>query len=96
MLVQHIPSIFARTYLNGIKGDVTLTGPNGKQWRVRCISQNGKAKFGQGWSEFVWENNLDESDVCVFELVKTDDVTLKVTIFRVLQDARSEECQPSK
>ncbi|KAH9656326.1 B3 domain-containing transcription factor VRN1 [Citrus sinensis] len=95
-LLLHIPSIFARTYLNGIKGDVTLTGPNGKQWRVRCISQNGKAKFGQGWSEFVWDNNLDESDVCVFELVKTDDVTLKVTIFRVLQDARSEECQPSK
>ncbi|GAY51849.1 hypothetical protein CUMW_137450 [Citrus unshiu] len=95
-LLLHIPSIFARTYLNGIQGDVTLTGPNGKQWRVRCISQKGKAKFGQGWSEFVWDNNLDESDVCVFELIKTDDVTLKVTIFRVLQDARPEECHTSK
>ncbi|KAL9417999.1 hypothetical protein AB3S75_040908 [Citrus x aurantiifolia] len=87
-LLLHVPTSFARKYLNGIKGYITIIDSNGKQWPVRCIFKNGGAKFSKGWPEFVWENNLDESDVCVFELIKTNDVTLKATIFRVLEDAR--------
>lgn len=88
LFLQHVPTSFARKYLNGIKGYITIIDSNGKQWPVRCIFKNGGAKFSKGWPEFVWENNLDESDVCVFELIKSNDVTLKATIFRVLEDAR--------
>lgn len=33
------------------------------------------------------ENNLGEGDVCVFELLRTKEVELQVTVFRVTEDA---------
>ena len=33
------------------------------------------------------ENNLGEGDVCVFELLRTKEVVLQVTVFRVTEDA---------
>ncbi|KAJ6368594.1 hypothetical protein OIU78_001048 [Salix suchowensis] len=83
----HIPSSFARTFLNRVTGFVTLEVCDGKQWPVRCSFKDGKAKLGQGWTEFVWENNLEEGDVCIFELIHAKDIVMKVAIFRVLEDA---------
>ena len=42
-----------------------------------------RGSFSRGWSRFANENNLRVGDVCVFELIKSDDVVLKVSIFRV-------------
>jgi hypothetical protein len=86
-LLQHIPSSFARTFLNTVTGFVTLQVSDGKQWPVRCSFKDGKAKLGQGWTEFVWENNLEEGDVCIFELIHAKEIVLKVAVFRVLEDA---------
>ncbi|KAJ6766327.1 B3 DOMAIN-CONTAINING [Salix purpurea] len=83
----HIPSSFARTFLNRVTGFVTLQVCDGKQWPVRCSFKDGKAKLGQGWTEFVWENNLEEGDVCIFELIHAKEIVMKVAIFRVLEDA---------
>ncbi|XP_011005669.1 PREDICTED: B3 domain-containing transcription factor VRN1-like [Populus euphratica] len=83
----HIPSSFARTFLNTVTGFVTLQVSDGKQWPVRCSFKDGKAKLGQGWTEFVWENNLEEGDVCIFELIHAKEIVLKVAVFRVLEDA---------
>ncbi|KAH8510799.1 hypothetical protein H0E87_008362 [Populus deltoides] len=83
----HIPSSFARTFLNTVTGFVTLQVSDGKQWPVRCSFKDGKAKLGQGWTEFVWENNLEEGDVCIFELIRAKEIVLKVAVFRVLEDA---------
>lgn len=86
MLTQHIPSSFARKYLT-VTAFIRLQVSNGKQWPVRCVSGKGGAKLSKGWTEFVWENNLEEGDVCIFELINMIDIVLKVTVFRVLQDA---------
>ncbi|XP_034917049.1 B3 domain-containing transcription factor VRN1 isoform X2 [Populus alba] len=83
----HIPSSFARTFLNTVTGFVNLQVSDGKQWPVRCSFKDGKAKLGQGWTEFVWENNLEEGDVCIFELIQAKEIVLKVAVFRVLEDA---------
>ncbi|EOX98133.1 Sulfotransferase, putative isoform 1 [Theobroma cacao] len=86
-ILLHIPRWFARKHLNGVNGTITLQVSEGKKWPVRCIYVDGHLKFCKGWAEFVLDNNLDEGDVCVFELINTEEIVLKVTIFRVLEDA---------
>ncbi|KAH7834314.1 hypothetical protein Vadar_014841 [Vaccinium darrowii] len=82
----HMPSSFAEKYLGGISGFITLQVSSGGKWPVRCIWSNGSAKLSKGWPEFVRDNLLEEGDVCIFELIKTEEIVLKVTIFRIVED----------
>jgi hypothetical protein len=85
--IMYLPSCFAEKHLNGISGFIKLQiSDGGKQWSVRCLYKDGKAKLSQGWFEFALENNLGEGDVCVFELVAADEVVLQVTFFRITED----------
>ncbi|PRQ47791.1 putative transcription factor B3-Domain family [Rosa chinensis] len=40
------------------------------------------AKINHGWHVFVKENHLSVGDVCIFELMKVNDLVLKVHMFR--------------
>lgn len=82
---QYLPSCFAEKNLNGVSGFIKLQLSDGRQWPVRCLYRGGRAKLSQGWFEFTLENNLGEGDVCVFELLRTRDVVLQVTVFRVVE-----------
>ncbi|XVF45210.1 hypothetical protein PTKIN_Ptkin02bG0186700 [Pterospermum kingtungense] len=86
-VVLHIPRCFSQRYLNGVDGIITLQVSEEKKWPVQCVYANGSLKFSKGWAEFVLDNNLDEGDVCVFELINTKEIVLKVTIFRILENA---------
>ncbi|KAA3463509.1 B3 domain-containing transcription factor VRN1-like [Gossypium australe] len=86
LVSYHLPRSFARRYLNGVEGVITLQIPEGKKWPVQCVYCNDNLKFSKGWAEFVLDNNLDEGDVCIFELINTKEIVLKVTIFRALRD----------
>ncbi|CAN6544217.1 unnamed protein product [Malus baccata var. baccata] len=85
--IMYLPSCFAEKNLNGVSGFIKLQSADGRQWSVRCLYRGGRAKLSQGWYEFTMDNNLGEGDVCVFELLKMKDIVLKVTVFRVLEDA---------
>ncbi|CAI0446931.1 unnamed protein product [Linum tenue] len=85
--IMYLPSCFAEKHLNGVSGFIKLQFTDGKQWPVRCLYRGGRAKLSQGWYEFTLENNMGEGDVCVFELMKSRDVLLKVTVFRVMDTA---------
>ncbi|KAJ7946006.1 B3 domain-containing transcription factor VRN1 [Quillaja saponaria] len=85
--IMYLPSCFAEKNLNGVSGFIKLEIYDGRQWSVRCLYRGGRAKLSQGWYEFCLENNLGEGDVCVFELLTTKEVVLKVTTFRVAEDA---------
>ncbi|XVE93291.1 hypothetical protein REPUB_Repub01dG0178200 [Reevesia pubescens] len=85
-ILLHIPRCFARRYLNEVDGTITLQLSEEKKWPVRCVYGHGSLKFSKGWAEFVLDNKLDEGDVCVFELINTMEIVLKVTIFRVLDE----------
>ncbi|KAL6963935.1 hypothetical protein U1Q18_034942 [Sarracenia purpurea var. burkii] len=82
----HMPASFAEKYLNGVSGFIVLEVPNGEKWPVRCMWRDGSAKLSKGWPDFVRDNRLEEGDVCVFELIKADEVVLKVTIFHLAED----------
>ena len=88
LLLQYLPSCFAEKNLSGVSGFIKLQTPDGRQWPVRCLYKVGRAKLSQGWYEFCLENNLGEGDVCVFELLRVREIVLKVTMFRVIEDAR--------
>ncbi|KAJ9135584.1 hypothetical protein P3X46_032753 [Hevea brasiliensis] len=85
--IMYLPSCFAEKNLNGVSGFIKLQFSDGKQWPVRCLYRGGRAKLSQGWYEFTLENNLGEGDVCIFELIRSRDIVLKVTVFRVLESA---------
>lgn len=84
--IMYLPSCFAEKHLNGVSGFIKLQRADGKQWPVRCLYRGGRAKLSQGWYDFSLENNLEEGDVCVFELISAREVILKVTTFRVVDD----------
>ncbi|MBA0843024.1 hypothetical protein Goarm_000246 [Gossypium armourianum] len=83
--IMYLPSCFAEKHLSGVSDSIKLQLPDGRQWSVRCRYKGGKAKFSRGWYEFTLENNLGEGDVCVFELLRSREIVLKVTVFRVME-----------
>ncbi|KAL5788452.1 hypothetical protein ACOSP7_005401 [Xanthoceras sorbifolium] len=85
--IMYFPSYFAKKYLRGVSGFIKLQTSDGKQRPVRCVYRGGSAKLTQGWYGFVLENNLGEGDVCVFEVLRSIDIVLKVTVFRDLESA---------
>nr|AFK43924.1 unknown [Lotus japonicus] len=91
---MYLPSCFAEKNLNGVSGFIKLQVADGRQWPVRCLYRGGRAKLSQGWFEFTLENNLGEGDVCVFELLRTRDVVLQVTLFRLTEEVGLLEAPP--
>ncbi|KAJ4827435.1 hypothetical protein Tsubulata_011088 [Turnera subulata] len=88
----NVPHGFSQKYLSGASKLVKLQVPDGREWPVLKVSAIRTAvrrvplRLGKGWSGFRRENNLEEGDVCVFELIKRNCPVLKVSVFRVAQD----------
>ncbi|KAL5731818.1 hypothetical protein ACHQM5_004511 [Ranunculus cassubicifolius] len=71
---------FADLYLKDAFQGITLSLPNGGKWPIsHCIGDH--RKLSAGWKTFVVDNQLKEGDVCIFELVDSKNVELKVSIF---------------
>ncbi|CAL1396446.1 unnamed protein product [Linum trigynum] len=56
----------------------------GEQWKVE-LARNGSGQdmfMGKGWVKFMEDNNLGEGDVCLFQLLSSEDpVKMDVSIF---------------
>lgn len=84
---QNIPYKFAKTYINKIEGDAILKVSDGRSWsvlyKVRSRSNHSPAyEFCQGWMAFVRDNNLEEGDICTFELTNGKDLSFDVSIVK--------------
>ncbi|XVF59514.1 hypothetical protein PTKIN_Ptkin07bG0281900 [Pterospermum kingtungense] len=81
-----IPSNFAKKFFTMKNGNLTLCDSTGKTWPAEyyCAVESKKsdAYLLGGWRAFAKDNNLNVSDVCVFELVKYPEILLKVVIYR--------------
>lgn len=86
--MQAVPDEFDSKHL-GVEctAFITLEAPNEKKWRVRFIYGSNRKKISEGWGAFSLENNLEEGDVCLFELIASKDVVLKASIFRAAEYA---------
>ena len=47
-------------------------------------------RMGKGWVAFSKDNNLEEGNVCVFEVIKRKPVVLSVSIFHVVDRQSSD------
>ncbi|KAG5543344.1 hypothetical protein RHGRI_016167 [Rhododendron griersonianum] len=87
-----IPSDWVRSRLPRKSQDVTLrVKENEKTWHAKYECRFGRGASGLvgGWKDFVFENNLEEFDVCLFELASGthDRIVMDVSIFRVVAES---------
>lgn len=71
---------------------ITLWGSDGRTWSTSCRLGRRYGKrvaelLYSGWKIFVQDNQLKLGDVCVFVLIKSPGILLKVVIFRNSEDA---------
>ncbi|POO03196.1 B3 DNA binding domain containing protein [Trema orientale] len=86
----YVPADFSKKYLRTSSELITLEAPNGDQCIVSCTcnaskpsSSSSAKRIIRGWCGFFRENDLEEGDVCVFELINRRNIVLKVWIYRV-------------
>ncbi|KAK7310191.1 hypothetical protein RJT34_07530 [Clitoria ternatea] len=77
---QRVPIKLMRDHFAN-KDSVMLQFDN-KLWPVQLLRFPGvPTKLSKGWTQFLKESNLHVGDVCVFELINTNDAVLRVHIF---------------
>ncbi|GAV89077.1 B3 domain-containing protein, partial [Cephalotus follicularis] len=85
----YLPSAISKKYFTKEQGDVFLYNPDGKTWSGNYIvrtSSHGRARLGRIWRVFAEDNHLNVGDVCVFELIKGTEISMKVFIFRMAEE----------
>lgn len=77
---------FAKKYLPHRKQKIILRLPSGKnEWEVSYLYSS--FRFVGNWKSFSVDNNLEEGDVCIFELTgDKKHTTMTVHIFRVVKE----------
>ena len=79
---QPIPINFVRRYLKKKAQTMTILQVGERCWSVKLLTYKSFSKFSGGWAAFARENFLRPRDVCIFELVKRNQLQLKVSIFK--------------
>ncbi|GFS33162.1 hypothetical protein Acr_00g0026700 [Actinidia rufa] len=82
-----IPSEWALSHLPRKNQQVILRMKE-KTWRANFNYKAYGGGLTGGWRNFAFENNLEEFDVCLFELAggATDAIVMDVSIFRVIDE----------
>ncbi|KAJ0980911.1 hypothetical protein J5N97_009166 [Dioscorea zingiberensis] len=78
----NLPFYFAKEHMSKVNMKMTLWDPEGRPWTVAYLYYRRRASLRSGWNKFSFANNLESGDVCIFELIKPDE--MRVHIFRVL------------
>ncbi|KAI8542292.1 hypothetical protein RHMOL_Rhmol08G0127500 [Rhododendron molle] len=86
----YLPTKFSKENLSEKPEKVVLQSSNGGVWPVKCHC-GGRGRYVLHWKSFVLANNVKANDVCVFELIKSIEPRLNVTIFRKYHHAMSLE-----
>ena len=90
-LLQVIPIRFVKRHLITDNKCITVKGRDKRTWSMKCRLRTGRygrmtAELSSGWIIFLRDNQLKLGDVCVFELIKSPIIVLKVVIFRNNED----------
>eukprot|EP00268_Persea_americana_P018357 TRINITY_DN19129_c0_g1_i3.p1 TRINITY_DN19129_c0_g1~~TRINITY_DN19129_c0_g1_i3.p1 ORF type:complete len:480 (+),score=94.54 TRINITY_DN19129_c0_g1_i3:288-1727(+) len=81
---MQVPTNFAEKHFSGRERYICLESSDGRKWSVGCLYRPRRALFlSGGWSAFLFDNNIEEGDVCAFELVNRKENALKVTVYPV-------------
>lgn len=86
-VLSHLPHKSQNVFLR-----VKERGNGRNAWRARYFCRaSGSSRVGaltNGWKDFAFDNNLEEFDVCLFELASGthDEILMDVSIFRVVAE----------
>lgn len=78
--MQNVPTVFGKKYLSANIGMMIKLNFNGNVWDVLLRQTERSFVIGLGWNVFARENNLQEDDICLFELIKREVVVFKVSV----------------
>lgn len=91
-LLQTIPSDFAKVHLPLERRQIILQDEYECQWQANWIVSKQHSGISGGWAAFSLDHRLEEGDVCVFEVLDSnqdsihqDYITIVVHIFRVVE-----------
>ena len=84
--VQKIPFRFFKRACITQSGQIVMLQVGDKSWPVKLLiyPHLSSGTLSAGWFAFARDNTLQRGDICVFELIKSDNVVMKVSIFRHL------------
>ncbi|KAK1558817.1 hypothetical protein Q3G72_007062 [Acer saccharum] len=83
--VQYVPAKFTDKYLDrDFAYNIKLEDSDGKEWPVQLKGRScvGGLDLTKGWCMFTKEKMLENGDILVFELIRKDDILLKVSVFQ--------------
>ncbi|KAG6663231.1 B3 domain-containing transcription factor VRN1-like isoform X1 [Carya illinoinensis] len=81
---QAVPDSFLKSRYMKERRRIVMLQVGDESWPVTVLTTSARVTMSGGWSTFARDNKLQTGDVCVFELIKSDDDILKVSIFRCL------------
>jgi len=85
---------FSKRWLPDKRMQLSLVGPSENKWSVAYLGDRAPPGLSGGWKRFSLDNNLEEGDVCIFERDDMENYTLRVHIFRVVENCIPlKECQ---
>ncbi|MCL7046950.1 hypothetical protein MKW94_020455 [Papaver nudicaule] len=81
-----LPCSFWKAHLPHRSQGMTVRDPRGKAWAVRFYvhPDHQIGQLSEGWRKISFRNNIEASDVCIFELMRPNE--LKLHIFRVVEE----------
>ena len=78
---QHVPKFFSKAHLRRERHEIVLRNLQGKPWVVNVVPTPYAHTLCGGWIAFVADNKLNHNDLCIFEMVDTQE--MKVHIFKI-------------
>lgn len=81
--VQYVPTKFYRKYLSREVKWIKIQDCDGAEWPVSIKWPNHGCLIKGGWYKFLQEKDLEEGDICVFELIRNNDIVLKVSVHKI-------------
>ncbi|TXG64382.1 hypothetical protein EZV62_011376 [Acer yangbiense] len=79
--VVYLPAKFVNRYLTQDIKLIKLRASKGREWPVQIGWMYGGCNTMQGWTEFLNDMKLKAGDICVFELIRIEDLLLEVSVF---------------
>ncbi|KAK3195696.1 hypothetical protein Dsin_027006 [Dipteronia sinensis] len=80
--VVYLPAKFVNKYLTRDIKLIKSRASKGREWPVQIGWMYGGCNRLQGWTEFSNGTKLKAGDICVFELIQTEDLLLEVSVFK--------------
>jgi hypothetical protein len=79
--MQNVPSQFSKAHLPNQMIKIILHNLKGEQWTVNCVNRDSSHTYHTicgGWIDFVRGNDIQVGNVCIFELIRENELRVRI------------------